>query len=132
MTETKRGGYVVADCEGTPDVVMVASGSEVSTLIAGAAKLREEGIKTRVVSVPSEALFFDQSVEYRNEVLPEGIVRYGLTSGLPMTLQTLVGLTGKIHGLDHFGYSAPFKVLDEKFGFSGETVYKEVKEMLGR
>lgn len=132
MSEIKHGGYVVADCEGTPDVVMVASGSEVSTLIAGAAKLREEGIKTRVVSVPSEALFFDQPVEYRNEVLPEGIVRYGLTSGLPMTLQTLVGLTGKIHGLDHFGYSAPFKVLDEKFGFSGETVYKEVKEMLGR
>jgi transketolase len=111
---------------------MVASGSEVSTLIAGSAKLREEGIKTRVVSVPSEALFFDQSVEYRNEILPEGIVRYGLTSGLPMTLQTLVGLTGKIHGLDHFGYSAPFKVLDEKFGFSGQTVYNEVKEMLGR
>ena len=132
MVGAKRGGYVVADCEGTPDVVMVASGSEVSTLIAGAAKLNEEGIKTRIVSAPSEALFFDQPAEYRNEVLPEGIVRYGLTSGLPMTLQALVGLSGKIHGLDHFGYSAPFKVLDEKFGFSGETVYKEVKEMLGR
>ena len=115
-----------------PAVVMLASGSEVATLIEGAELLKGEGIPVRVVSVPSEGLFRDQPKSYQQTVLPQGVVRYGLTSGLPVTLLGLVGENGQIHGLDHFGYSAPYKVLDEKFGFNGQTVCEEVKQLLGK
>ncbi len=127
-----KGAYVVADCEGTPDVVMIANGSEVATLVEGAEKLAAEGVKVRIVSAPSEGLFLDQTEEYRKNVIPCGVPRYGMTSGLPVTLRGLVGDAGFIHGLDHFGYSAPYTVLDEKFGFSGCNVYKQVKELLKR
>ncbi len=128
--QLEKGAYIVLDCKGTPDVVMVASGSEVATLVEGAALLKADGVKVRVVSVPSEGLFRDQPAEYQEKVLPPGVKRYGLTSGLPVTLAGLVGSNGTIHGLDHFGYSAPYKVLDEKFGFSGKAVYEEVKRMI--
>ena len=126
-----KGAYIVAD-KAKPSVVMIASGSEVATLIEGAALLEQEGIAVRIVSVPSEGLFRDQPKSYQESVLPEGIVRYGMTSGLPITLLSLVGDMNAIHGLDHFGYSAPFKVLDEKFGYNGETVCREVKALLGK
>ena len=126
-----KGAYVVID-SANPEVVMLASGSEVSTLVAGAEKLIEEGIAVRVVSVPSEGLFRDQPKSYQDSVLPQGVLRYGMTSGLPVTLLGLVGSLDHIHGLDHFGHSAPFKVLDEKFGYNGETVYNEVKKLLGK
>ena len=126
-----KGAYVVLD-SANPEVVMIASGSEVSTLIAGAEKLLEEGIAVRVVSVPSEGLFRDQPKSYQDSVLPAGVLRYGMTSGLPVTMLGLVGSLDHIHGLDHFGHSAPFKVLDEKFGYNGETVYNEVKKLLGK
>ena len=126
-----KGAYVVID-SANPEAVMIASGSEVSTLVAGAEKLIEEGIAVRVVSVPSEGLFRDQPKSYQDSVLPQGVLRYGMTSGLPVTLLGLVGSLDHIHGLDHFGHSAPFKVLDEKFGYNGETVYNEVKKLLGK
>ena len=126
-----KGAYVVLD-SANPEVVMIASGSEVSTLVAGAEKLIEEGIAVRVVSAPSEGLFRDQPKSYQESVLPSGVVRYGMTSGLPVTLLGLVGSLDNIHGLNHFGHSAPFKVLDEKFGYNGETVYNEVKKLLGK
>ena len=126
-----KGAYIVAD-KAKPSVVMVASGSEVATLVEGAALLEQEGIAVRIVSVPSEGLFRDQPKSYQESVLPEGVVRYGMTSGLPVTLLSLVGDMNAIHGLDHFGYSAPFKVLDEKFGYNGETVCREVKALLGK
>lgn len=125
-----RGAYVVQDCEGTPDVVMLASGSEVATLVEGSALLAADGVKVRVVSVPSEGLFRDQSADYQASVLPAGVRRFGLTSGLPVTLQGLAGMDGEVFGLDHFGYSAPASVLDEKFGFYGRNVYETVKTML--
>ncbi|MDR1330746.1 MAG: transketolase [Tannerella sp.] len=128
--QLSRGAYVVKDCEGTPDAVLIASGSEVATLVDGASLLEKEGIRTRIVSVPSEGLFRDQPEEYRQQVLPQGIVRYGLTSGLPVTLATLVGDNGRIHGMTHFGYSAPYKVLDKTFGFTGENVYEQVKALV--
>jgi len=129
-----KGAYIVADSAGTPDVVMIASGSEVATLVEGAALLENEGIKTRIVSAPSEGLFRDQPTDYQQLVLPKNILRYGLTSGLPVTLATLVGDNGYIHGMESFGYSAPYKVLDKKFGFTGENVCQQVKELvtLGR
>ncbi len=124
-----KGGYVVMDAA-KPAAVLIASGSEVSTLVEGAEILAKEGIQVRIVSVPSEGLFRDQPRSYQESVLPAGLPRYGMTSGLSLNLRGLVGENGRIHGLDHFGYSAPYKVLDEKFGYNGETVAREVKEML--
>ena len=129
--QAAKGGYVVMDAA-KPAAILIASGSEVSTLVEGAEQLAAEGIAVRVVSVPSEGLFRDQPRSYQESVLPARVPRYGLTSGLPVTLRGLVGENGTIHGLDHFGYSAPFKVLDEKFGYNGATVAAEVKKMLGR
>ncbi|HIY15598.1 MAG TPA: transketolase [Candidatus Alistipes cottocaccae] len=126
-----KGGYVVMDAA-KPAAVLIASGSEVSTLVEGAELLAAEGIAVRVVSVPSEGVFRDQPKSYQESVLPAGLPRYGMTSGLPVNLLGLVGEQGMIHGLDHFGYSAPYKVLDEKFGYNGATVAAEVKKMLGR
>ncbi|MDR0348823.1 MAG: transketolase [Tannerella sp.] len=128
--QLEKGGYIVSNCDGTPDVVMLASGSEVATLVEGAELLKKEGIKTRIVSIPSEGLFRDQPEAYQQEVLPPGVARYGLTSGLPVTLNGLVGENGYTHGLTHFGYSAPYKTLDKQFGFTGENVYKQVKDLI--
>ena len=129
--QVSKGAYVVMDAA-KPAAVLIASGSEVSTLVEGAELLAEEGLAVRVVSAPSEGLFRDQPRSYQETVLPAGLPRYGMTSGLPVNLQGLVGEKGMIHGLDHFGYSAPYKVLDEKFGYNGKTVAAEVKKMLGR
>lgn len=128
-TQAEKGGYTVV-CDGNPDVILVASGSEVSTLNEGAALLRADGVKIRLVSVPSEGLFRSQSAEYQNEVLPKGAKIFGLTAGLPVNLEGLVGSNGKVWGLESFGFSAPFKVLDEKLGFTGKNVYEQVKQML--
>ncbi len=129
--QAERGGYIVEDNEGGLDVVLVANGSEVATLVAGAALLRtENGLKVRVVSVPSEGVFRNQSAEYQASVLPADVPRFGLTAGLPVTLQGLVGANGKIWGLNHFGYSAPYTVLDEKFGYTAENVQKQVLDLL--
>jgi transketolase len=125
-----KGGYIISDCEGTPDVVLLASGSEVATLVEGAALLSRNGVKTRIVSVPSEGLFRDRSVAYQERILPPGVKRFGLTSGLPVTLQGLVGDQGVIHGMSGFGYSAPYSVLDEKLGFTGANVRLLVKKLL--
>ncbi len=110
-------------------MVLVATGSEVSTLVDGARKLREDGMKVRVVSVPSEGLFRNQPLDYQNEVLPAGVPCFGLTAGLPVNLLGLVGTDGKIWGLESFGFSAPYKVLDEKLGFTADNVYNQVKSM---
>lgn len=126
----KRGAYIVKDAQNA-DVTLVASGSEVSTLF-DAAKLLEErdGMKVKIVSIPSEGLFFEQDEEYRRSVIDYSKPVFGLTAGLPMTLQRTVGLRGAVAGLDHFGLSAPYTVLDEKFGFNGESVYTKVKEYM--
>jgi len=127
--QAHKGGYVV-ECDGNPDVILVASGSEVATLYEGAALLRADGVKIRLVSVPSEGLFRSQSAEYQESVLPKGAKTFGLTAGLPVNLLGLVGANGKIWGLESFGFSAPYKVLDEKLGFTGKNVYEQVKAML--
>ena len=127
--QAEKGAYIVEGDE-NPDVILVASGSEVSTLEEGAALLRADGIKVRVVSVPSEGLFRNQSKEYQESVIPTGSKVFGLTAGLPVNLEGLVGPNGKVWGLESFGYSAPYKVLDEKLGFTGQNVYNQVKELL--
>lgn len=128
--DAEKGAYIIAGADANPDVILVASGSEVSTLVAGAELLRKDGIKLRIVSVPSEGLFRNQSKEYQESILPSGAKIFGLTAGLPVNLQGLVGANGKVFGLESFGYSAPYKVLDEKLGFTADNVYKQVKEML--
>ncbi len=129
-SQVEKGAYIVAGSDAAPDVVLVASGSEVSTLVAGAELLRKDGVKVRIVSVPSEGLFRNQSKEYQNSVIPADAKVFGLTAGLPVNLQGLVGANGKIWGLESFGFSAPYKVLDEKLGFTAQNVYNQVKEML--
>lgn len=130
--EARKGAYIVAGSDEKFDVILLASGSEVSTLVAGAQLLRKEGVKVRIVSVSSEGLFRRQSCEYQNEILPKNAKIFGLTAGLPVTLEGLVGANGKVFGLESFGYSAPYNVLDEKLGFTAENVYKQVKDFLAK
>ncbi len=129
-TAARRGAYIVGGSDTDFNVILLASGSEVSTLVAGAELLRADGIKVRIVSVPSEGLFRRQSSEYQEEILPNNAKIFGLTAGLPVTLEGLVGAQGKVYGMQSFGFSAPYKVLDEKLGFTPENVYRQVKEML--
>ncbi|MDH6312531.1 transketolase [Parabacteroides sp. PFB2-10] len=129
--KAEKGAYVVED-DTNADVTLLASGSEVATLVEGAALLRADGIKVRIVSVPSEGLFRSQPKAYQDAVIIPGSKIFGLTAGLPVTLQGLAGDQGKVWGLDSFGFSAPYKVLDEKLGFTGNNVYKQVKEYLGK
>ncbi len=130
--QARKGAYIVAGSDENPDVILVASGSEVSTLEAGCNKLRADGIKVRVVSAPSEGLFRRQPAEYQEAVLPYSVKKFGMTAGLPCTLEGLVGIgpNSRIFGMKSFGFSAPYKVLDEKLGYTGENVYNEVKKFL--
>ncbi len=129
-TMVEKGAYIVKDSDNDPDVILVATGSEVSTLCAGAELIRKEGKRVRVVSVPSEGLFRLQSKEYQQTVLPTGVKKFGLTAGLPVNLLGLVPESeGTIWGLESFGYSAPYKVLDEKLGFTAENVCQQVMKL---
>lgn len=127
----ERGGYTVMDAAGA-QVTLVANGSEVSLLCQTAELLDAAGIKASVVSVPSIGLFMDQDEEYRNSVIPSDMPTFGLTAGLPSTLREVVGANGYVYGLSRFGASAPYKVLDEKFGFTPQAVYEQVLKFLGR
>ena len=130
--QAQKGAYIIKKAAGTPDVMLVANGSEVETLIEASSLLEEKGMKVQVVSAPSEGLFFNQPLEYQREVIPVNVPVFGLTAGLPSTLQRLVGANGKVFGLDHFGFSAPYTVLDEKFGFTAQNVFNQVMRMLGK
>lgn len=127
--KAEKGAYIVS-CDGNPDVILVASGSEVSTLVDAAAILRGEGKKVRIVSVPSEGLFRSQSAEYQEQVLPRNVKTFGLTAGLPVNLLGLVGANGMVFGLESFGFSAPYKVLDEKLGFTPVQVAQQIRQFL--
>jgi transketolase len=124
--KSEKGAYVVQNCSGKPDIILIASGSEVATLVEGAVLLRRNKLNIRIVSAPSEGLFRNQSEEYRKSIIPDNTPVFGLTAGLSVTLQGLVGPKGVVFGMNSFGYSAPYKVLDEKFGFTAENVFKQV------
>ena len=127
---SEKGGYLVKEVE-NPDVVLVANGSEVTTLFAAAEILEsKEGLKVSIASIISEGLFRNQSTTYQESVIPKNKPLFGLTAGLPVNLEGLVGDKGKVFGLEHFGYSAPASVLDEKFGFTGQQVSKQVIQYL--
>lgn len=131
--QAEKGAYIALKNGENPDVILIASGSEVATLIDAAHLLKErKGICSQVVSAISEGLFRQQTAAYQEEVIPATKPKFGLTAGLSVTLQGLVGCHGRIHGVNHFGYSAPAKVLDEKLGFTGEFVYNEICDMLGK
>jgi transketolase len=129
--ESEKGAYIVQDCKGRPDIILIASGSEVSTLVEGALLLKNDKLNVRIISAPSEGLFRNQPESYKKSIIPDGIPIFGLTAGLSVTLQGLVGPKGVIWGMNSFGYSAPYKILDEKLGFTSENIYKRVKEYLG-
>ena len=128
--QARKGAYIVAGSDSDYDVILLADGSEVSTLVAGAELLHKDGIKTRIVSVPSEGLFRSQSKEYQESILPKNAKIFGMTAGLPVTLEGLVGANGKVFGMPSFGFSAPYKVLDEKLSYTAENVYNQVKAFL--
>lgn len=130
--QAAKGAYIVYKPATKADIILVANGSEVATLIEAVPFLKEKGIEAQVVSAPSEGLFFNQDENYRNEVIPASTPVFGLTAGLPSTLQRLAGANGKVFGLDHFGYSAPYKVLDKEFGFTAENVVNQVTAQLGK
>ena len=116
-----------------PKVILVGNGSEVSLLCEVATLLEAGEVPCRVVSVPSIGLFEEQDKEYRESVIPtHGVPVFGLTAGLPSTLRSLVGANGKVYGLDHFGASAPYKVLDEKFGFTPQNILDQVLKFIGK
>lgn len=129
--QMEKGGYAVVECE-KPDIVLVGNGSDVLLLVKAADKLKEEGLQARVVSVPSIGLFMEQSDDYRKALIPDDVPVYGKTSGIASTLLRVVGTHGCISGLNHFGYSAPYKVLEEKFGFTEDAVVNEIKAFLKR
>ena len=129
--ESAKGAYIVKPAGGDPDVILIANGSEVSTLVEGAKRLEEEkGLKVQIVSAPSEGLFRNQKDDYQEAVIQAGKPKFGLTAGLPVTLKGLVGDSGRIVGMESFGYSAPYKVLDEKLGYTGDNVFNQVVDYL--
>lgn len=126
----RRGGYVVTGADSAPDVVLVANGSEVSLLCEVSDMLATSGINARVVSMPSIGLFNEQAASYREQVLPAGVVKFGLTAGLPSTLKAIRGFDGAVFGMSRFGASAPYAVLDEKFGFTPRNIFEHVMAQL--
>jgi len=121
-TESKKGGYLVKSTP-NPDITLIANGSEVTTLLEAAILLeKEKNLSINVASIISEGLFKSQPKSYQESIIPKGKLVFGLTAGLPVNLEGLIGDSGKITGLEHFGYSAPASVLDEKFGFTTESV----------
>lgn len=124
--QAEKGAYIVHHSAGKPDLILIGNGSEVSTLLEGAGKLNQEkNLNVQVVSAISEGLFREQDLAYQQEVIPDDIPVMGLTAGLPVTLAGLVGAKGRSLGMVSFGYSAPYKVLDEKFGFTPDNVFNK-------
>ena len=128
--QSDKGAYIVQNCIGKPDVILLASGSEVATLFEGAQLLKKDNLNIRIVSAPSEGLFRNQPESYRKSIIPDNVPVFGLTAGLSVTLHGLIGPKGVVWGMNSFGYSAPYKILDEKLGFTADNVYKRVKEYL--
>ena len=133
-TGLTRGAYVLADSAGgNPEVILIASGSEVSLAVQAHEKLETQGIRSRLVSMPSWEIFDHQSQEYRDSVLPPSVTaRVAVEQGSTFGWERYVGLSGRVIGMKTFGASAPLKELQRKFGFEPEQVVAAAKELLGR
>ncbi len=129
----KHGGYVLSDCEGTPDVLLMASGSEVEQIMQAQSILKEEGINARVISMPSMEIFLSQDENYQESVIPAAVrARVSMEAGVTMPWYRFVGLDGKALGIDHYGASAPAATLFREFGFTAENVVNAAKEILNK
>ena len=130
--EALKGGYVLSDCEGTPDVLLMASGSEVEQCMSAQELLKAEGVKARVISMPSFELFEAQSDEYKESVMPKAVrARVAVEAAATFGWHKYVGLDGAVIGLDRFGASAPYKILFQEFGFTAENVAATAKKVIG-
>jgi len=127
----RQGGYILSDCAGTPDIIFIGTGSELQLAITAGEKLTAEGVKVRVVSLPSWELFEQQSAEYRAKVLPANVRRrVAVEAGTSQGWHRYVGLDGAVVAHDGFGASAPFQELLKQFGFTTEHVYQTAKAVL--
>jgi transketolase len=127
-----RGAYILSDCEGTPEIILIATGSEVPLALAAQEKLAEKDVAARVVSMPSWELFQQAPPEYRDEVLPPTVpVRLSIEAGLPMGWERYTLRSDAIIGVEGFGASAPGPVLMEKYGFTVENVVRRAQALLG-
>jgi transketolase len=126
-----KGAYIVYQSSDDADIILLANGSEVATLLEATPTLEQKHkLRVRVVSVPSEGIFRAQDKHYQHSILPNDIPVFGLTAGLPVTLESLIKDNGRIFGMTHFGYSAPYPILDEKFGYTAENVVNQVIDLL--
>lgn len=131
VSDIAKGAYVLSDCDGTPDLIFIATGSEVGLAQAAASKLTERGAKVRVVSMPSTDVFDRQSAEYKQSVLPiEVTARVAVEAGIADFWYKYVGLDGRIVGMETFGESAPANLLFEEFGFTVDNVTAVAEELL--
>ncbi|MDR0364679.1 MAG: transketolase [Bacteroidales bacterium] len=131
--EAVKGGYVVFENGKNPDIILLGNGSEVRTLYDAALLLKEnDDIKCRIVSMISIGRFDQQPESYRKNIIPDNLPVFALTAGLPSIFDKYVGNRGISYGLEHFGYSAPAEVLDEKFGFTPDNIYKTILKLLGK
>ena len=128
----KKGGYIAyGDASEKPDIVLVGNGSDVGLLIECARSLSEEGVKARVVSVPSIGLLLDQGYDYLCSLIPDGVKSFGLSSGLPSVLEPVMRGEHKVFGLERFGASAPYKELEKRFGFDKQEILRKIQQFLG-
>ncbi len=131
IEDISKGGYVLRDCDGKPDAIVIATGSEVHLADEAAKRLAAEGKKVRVVSMPCESIFAAQGSDYQESVLPSDVTaRVAVEAGVTDGWYKYVGLSGKVIGLDRFGESAPGGLLMEEFGFTVDNVVKAVEEVL--
>ncbi|HEX3196840.1 MAG TPA: transketolase C-terminal domain-containing protein, partial [Propionibacteriaceae bacterium] len=130
-SEVAKGGYILKDCDGTPDVILIGTGSEVQYVVAAQELLGEQGIKARVVSMPCREWFDEQNQRYKDSVIPPEIkARVSIEAGVGIGWRDLVGDAGRIISINHYGASAAGSLLFEKFGFTAETVVAAVQESL--
>ena len=129
----QKGAYVLADCDGTPDVILMGTGSEVQWCVGAYEQLLAEGIKARVVSMPCWEAFEHQPKEYKERVLPPAVkARVAVEAGTSLGWKEYVGTDGRVIARSDFGASAPVKDLLKHFGFTIENVVKVAKEAMGR
>jgi transketolase len=132
MANVARGGYILRDCDGSPEAILIATGSEVALAMEAAEALEAKGRRVRVVSMPSVDVFEAQDAEYRDAVLPPSVrARVAVETGATAGWYKYVGLEGRVVGMDCFGESAPGGALMEYFGFTVDHVTRAVEEVLG-
>jgi transketolase len=131
ISAIEKGAYILSDCEGTPDAIIIGTGSEVSLAMDAAATLAGKGHKVRVVSMPSTTVFDAQDAAYRETILPAAVsARVAVEAGVTDYWRKYVGLGGKVVGLDTFGESAPASEVYKHFGITAEGVVKAVESLL--